>query len=194
MMLRFILGCAGGLLIYLSAATGAVAAIYKCVDGEGNTAYQVEPCNDQHQSTEVEIEKFERPTPAPVADQEPTIEGGPRVLGTGKEAEERQKQKTIEACRKLEKRYGAELGRAKKADAARRKAQEEYAKKSRQRDRRILNVYNKDKKRYRKELRRSREADQAYQRSLRVSYQVDQVKSRYQSDKRRLRCDSVFLY
>lgn len=185
---------AGVLFIYLSASSSAVAAIYKCVDGEGNTAYQVEPCNHQHQSTEVEIERFERPTPTPTADQEPDLELGPRVLGSGKEAEERQKQKTIEACRKLEKRYGAELGRAKKADAARRKAQEEYAKKSRQRDRRVLNVYDKDKKRYRKELRRNREADQAYQRSLMVSYQVDQVKSRYQSEKKRLRCDSVFLY
>ncbi len=194
MRLRFFFSSTGVLLLYLCASTSAVGAIYKCVDSEGNTAYQVEPCNDQQKSSEVEIEKFERTTPTPAAEQEPGLEQGPRVLGSGKEAEERQKQKTIEACRKLEKRYGADLSRAKKADAARRKAQEEYAKKSRQRDRRVLNVYNKDKKRYRKELRRNREADQAYQRSLRVSYQVDQVKSRYRSEKKRLRCDSVFLY
>lgn len=193
MKLRSVKGFTGALIIYLCTPASAVAAIYKCVDGQGNTAYQVEPCNDLQKSTEVEIEKFVKPTPVP-AKQESAAEENPKAFGSAREADQTREAQRIAACRKLEKRYGADISRAKKTDAARKKAQEEYAKKSRQRDRRVLNIYNKDKRRYRKELARNRQADSIYRRGLKASYQVDMVKSRYQSDKKRLGCDSVFLY
>ena len=189
MQLRLFLSYLGAVVIFVSASTSAVGAVYKCVDKRGNTAYQAEACNDLDKSSQVEIEKFEKPFAA--ATKEPKVNDSSSEQNARNEAAERKKKQVIAACDKLKKRYGRDLRQAKSADAARKRAEEQYAKRSSQRDRKMLKTYKKNKRKYKKQLKKSRKADSSYRSSLRASYEVDRVESRYERDKKRMGCDSI---
>lgn len=186
---RLFWSCLITIVFNVSASTNAVGAVYKCVDKFGSTGYQAEPCDDLQKSSQVEIEKFEKP--ATPAAQKSKAGGNSRGLDSRNEAAKRKKQERVAACSKLKKRYGKDLRQAKADDAARKRAEEKYAQKRREQDRKMLSTYKKNKKKYKKKAKKRRKAESRYRRSVRSSYNVDRVKGQYKSDKKRLGCDSV---
>lgn len=186
---RLFRSCLVTVVITVSASTNAVGAVYKCVDKLGNTGYQAKPCDDLRKSTQVEIKNFEKP--AALTTQESEARENSNGQGARNEAAKRKEKQRVAACTKLKKKYGKDLRKAKVDDAARKQAEENYAQKRQEQDRKMLNTYKKNKRKYKKQLKKRKKAESRYRRSVSLSYNVDRVKGQYKSDKKRLGCDSI---
>ncbi|MGB5330753.1 MAG: DUF4124 domain-containing protein [Gammaproteobacteria bacterium] len=187
-------------VLCIAVSSNAAAAVFKCVDKSGKTGYQARPCDDLDKSDLIEIENFDKP--ASVSSNK--SEAG--ESSSGKEAKsgaEKRKEQDLAACKELKKVYRKEIRQAKAADKARIKAIKDQCNRDRntycgkstsgiqaqnqyKRDKRAFNKYVKNKK-SRKKSRKKSSSRSGY-RSVSDTENVDRVKSKYKSEKKRLRC------
>ena len=163
------------------------------INTSGGVAYQPKPCKNSAKTDLIEIEEFK---PTATVDKKPEERKIPGRLRphANKTASEREKERTITACKDLKKKYHRNLRQAKATDKSRYEGQKAQEQRRSEINQRAGRKYKNNPRDYRRYVKKHKKFLTGKVEKYGKTQQQDYVKKEYRKDKKRLGCDKLQGY